>query len=190
MSQTDNKTEEQMIKAAKEDLSNFTALYEKYFKAVYRYSYKRVSLNKSLAEDITSETFVKAIENFEKFDYTGKPFVAWLYQIAHNLIVDYFRSKKEQNVSLDSLVIPPEEDKESILSTLSKEELKKKITDNLEKLPDEVRNLFTLKLTEDLTFKQIAKTLDDTEGAVKMRYYRGIELLEEIIKQEERDVTN
>ena len=190
MSQRENKTEEEIIRETKEDLSGFAVLYEKYFKAVYRYCYKRVGLNKSLAEDITSETFVKAIENFDKFDYRGKPFVAWLYQIAHNLIVDYFRSKKEQNVSLDTLAIPPAEDKESLLSTLSKDELKRKIKDNLGKLPDEVRNLFTLKLTEDLTFKQIARTLDDTEGAVKMRYYRGIKLLEGIIKKDDNDVTN
>ena len=74
----------QLIQAARADLDNFKLLYEKYVKAVFRYTYNRSGRKKELAEDITSETFVKAIEKFHTFDYKNKPFVTWLYTIAHN----------------------------------------------------------------------------------------------------------
>ncbi len=176
--------DQQLIQDAKEDLDNFKYLYEKYSKAVFRYAYKRVGSNRELAEDITSDTFVKSIEKFESFSYQNKPFVVWLYTIAHNLIVDYFRSKKEQNVSLDSMVVKPTKEEESIVSKLSKEEMKEAIRRKSKDLPDELQNLFTLKHTEDLTFKEIGKLLGKTEGAVKMQYYRGLDLLKKLISQD------
>lgn len=174
--------DKKLIDKAKEDISNFTPLYKKYRKAVFRYVYNRVSRKKELAEDITSETFVKAIDNFDSFKFRNKPFVVWLYTIAHNLIVDYFRSKKERNISLDNLPIPPKDISEDQILKLSREELKEQIKQVSPKLSDELNNIFTLKHTEDLTFSEIAQLIGKTEGAVKMQYYRGLEKLKDLIE--------
>lgn len=175
-----------LIQAAKTDISAFTPLYEKYVKVLFRYCYYRSGRNKELAEDITSETFVKAIEKFHTFEYRKKPFVVWLYSIAHNLIIDHYRSKKERNVSLDAMLIPPMDDAEEIIDSLSQDEIQQTVSRHINKLPDELKNIFTLKHTEELTFAQIGNLIGKTEGAVKMQYYRGIETLKLFICQEQK----
>lgn len=176
--------EKQLIESAKQDLGNFKHLYDKYVKAVYRYCYYRLGKNKEVAEDITSETFVKAIEKFHMFTYRNKPFVVWLYTIAHNLIVDHYRSKKERNVSFDNLVIPPAEEADEIIDELSREDLKERISAKTSMLPDDLNHLFTLRHTEGLTFPEIAKLLGKSEGAVKMKYYRGLDFLKGLVISE------
>lgn len=183
--QKDVTDDKKLVDAAKADISNFKLLYEKYFKAVFRYSYKRLGRNRELAEDITSETFVKAIDKFHTYSYQNKPFVVWLYTIAHNLIVNYYRSKKENNISIDANEIDPVKKEDNILDKLSKEELKERINNKVSKLSDELNNLFTLRHTEDLTFAEIGKLLGEKEQTVKMRYYRGIESLKALLINEE-----
>jgi RNA polymerase sigma-70 factor (ECF subfamily) len=177
----EEQNDQQLIQAAKADMSNFKLLYEKYVKAVYRYSYNRLGRKKELAEDIASETFVKAIEKFDNYSYQGKPFVVWLYTIAHNLIVDHYRKNKKRMVSLDSLPVEQADEKEDILAQLTVEDLKGKIDEKCGDLPDEVNNIFTLKYTEELTFAEIGKLLGKTEGAVKMQYYRALEVLKGLV---------
>lgn len=173
--------EQRLINSAKADLSNFKLLYEKYVKVVFRYCYYRLGKNRELAEDITSETFMKAIDKFHIYEYRNKPFVVWLYAIAHNLIVDYYRDKKEQNISLDSINVNAVEETDEIIDNLSKEELKEQINKKAAELPDDLNNLFTLRHTEDLTFSEIGKLLGKTEGAVKMKYYRGLQALKALV---------
>ena len=170
-----------LIKAAREDISNFKALYEKYVKAVFRYCYKRLGQNRDLSEDITADTFLKAIEKFEDYTYQNKPFVAWLYTIAHNMIVDYYRSKKEGNLSFEKLLIEPSEDSDHIIDNLSKQELEERVTEVAADLPDELSNIFTLRFTEELTFKEIAQLVGKSEAAVKMQFYRGLEHLKGLV---------
>lgn len=178
-----NEPDLELVKAAKKDISNFKFLYEKYLKAVFRYCYNRLGRNKELAEDITSDTFVKAIEKFDSYNYQSKPFVVWLYTIAHNSIVDYYRSKKERNVSFNSLPTEPAQETESIIDTLSNEELLQCIKDLSSEIPDEVNSLFTFRFTEELTFAEIARLTGKTEGAVKMQYYRGMELFKKLVEE-------
>lgn len=176
-----SQNDKQLITKAKQDISNFKALYQKYVSDIYRYCYYRLYKNQDIAEDITSETFVKAIEKFDTYEYANKPFVVWLYAIAHNLIVDHYRSKKEGNISLDSLVIPPADETEEILDTMTKDDIKAQIQESITKLPHDLQNIFTLKHVEDLTFAQIGKLLGKSEGAIKMQYYRGLDALKALI---------
>lgn len=177
-----------LIEKAKKDIKDFKLLYEKYVKILYRYCYYRLGKNKDLTEDITSETFVKAIENFGKFTYQNKLFITWLYTIAHNLIVNYYRDKKERNVSLSKFGDYEEKDDEDILIKLSQEEFEKGVGKVLRKLSDDINNIFTLRHAEDLSFAQIAKLLGKSEGAVKMRYYRGLGLLKNLLLENKGDI--
>lgn len=181
-----NLEDKNLIKAAKEDISNFKLLYEKYLKAVYGYCYNRLGRKKELAEDITSETFVKAIEKFQTFTYRDISFVAWLYTIAHNLIVDYYRNKRERNVSLEDIPQIDKSTADDVLVKLSKEELKEEVMGKASKSSDDIQNIFTLRHTEDLTFSQIAKLVGGTEGAIKMKYYRGIRKIQNLIVEEHK----
>jgi len=181
-------SDKNLVEAVKKDLSNFKLLYEKYLNAVYRYCYNRLGRNKELAEDVTSETFVKAIEKFHTFTYRDISFVAWLYTIAHNLIVDYYRDKKEKGISLDDVPQFNKSATEDVLVKLSKDEMKSKVIEKASELSDDLQNIFTLRHTEDLTFSQIAKMIGGTEGSVKMKYYRGVKAVQNlIIKEYEKD---
>lgn len=170
----------ELVINAKKDIRNFNFLYEKYVSKLYSYCYSRVGFNKELTEDITSDTFVKAIEKFDSFVYQGKPFIVWLYTIAHNLIVDHYRKSKEVAFA-DSEEIYFKEEEIDYLENLSEEETSQMILKHTKNLPDELRNIFSLKHTEDLTFKEIAKMVGKEEGAIKMQYYRGLELLKKNI---------
>lgn len=181
-------SEKSIIAAARRDIAYFGLLYKKYVKQVFRYCYLRLGMKQHIAEDIVSETFVRAIEKFNTYSYQNKPFVVWLYSIAHNLIVDYYRSKKENNISLDSLV-PPSDKEEEILDTLAKGDLQERIIAEIPNLPADVQHLFTLRLSEGLTFAQIAKLLGKEVGAVKMQYYRGIKLLRAMVAKASSAVT-
>jgi RNA polymerase sigma-70 factor (ECF subfamily) len=175
--------DKQLIEQAKKDISRFTPLYEKYVDTIYRYCYNRVNRNKDLAEDLTSEVFVKALDNFDSFTYEGKPFVTWLYRISHNLIVDYFKAKKNQNVSFDSLLVNPPDETEGVLDNLSKEEYISEIQKSLTELPPKANEVIALKHIEEYTFKQIGDILGKSESAVKMQYYRALEMVKHIMQK-------
>lgn len=83
--------EELVSRAQHGDKDAFTLLYQEYVNPIYRYIYVRVGNHTEQSEDLTQEVFLKAIKYIERYRYNGKPFVSWLFQIAHNLVIDYYR---------------------------------------------------------------------------------------------------
>ena len=96
----DLEQEKQLVEKAKESLQAFDSLYEHYLPKIYAYVLNRVA-NKEAAEDITSKTFIKAMTKIQNFEYRGYTFGAWLYKIAHNNLVDYYRKNKGVSVDLE-----------------------------------------------------------------------------------------
>src|SRR5437762_12660231 len=92
--------ERELVERAKEDPDAFGALYDRYFPQIYRFTYSRVR-DQSLAEDVTSEVFFKALKNMKRYTYTGHPFSSWLYQIAVNAVADHYRGPRGKEVELD-----------------------------------------------------------------------------------------
>ncbi|TME85497.1 MAG: sigma-70 family RNA polymerase sigma factor [Chloroflexi bacterium] len=80
--------ERELVERAKEDPDAFGALYDRYFPQIYRFAYSRVR-DQSLAEDVTSEVFFKALRNIKRYTYSGHPFSSWLYQITLNAVADH-----------------------------------------------------------------------------------------------------
>ncbi len=78
----------------------FKHYYKEYFDKIYRYIYFRVGRDKDLAEDLTSEVMLKAYENFDSFDPL-KSFSTWIYSIAHNYLVDFYKKKRIEQVDLE-----------------------------------------------------------------------------------------
>lgn len=178
----DKNQEEILIRKIKKDISNFKELYQIFAKKVYRYCYYRVNKNTEIAEDITSDTFLRALENFDKFEYKNKSILAWLYTIAHNLIVDFFKNKAvKDTVSFDETLNKITGVEDNLIEEMTNEELFRKVNANIDKLPDEIKEIFILKFSEDQTFNEIAKIIGKNEGAVKMQFYRGLKLLKKQI---------
>lgn len=133
----------------------------------------RVGRNRELAEDLTSEVFLKAYENFESFDHR-RPFAVWIYRIAHNHLVDYYKKSKTE--------IVPIEDAENDLKTLPTVEKDFDVKLDLEKiglvldtLPEQQRDVLMMKYFNDLTNPEIANILSINEAHIRVLQHRGLQ---------------
>ncbi len=85
----------EIINAAKQNMHNFSFLYDKYYVPVYRFIYNRVE-NMEVATDLCSQTFLKAMSGLVHYKIMGLPFSSWLFKIARNEINQHYRTKKRE----------------------------------------------------------------------------------------------
>jgi RNA polymerase sigma-70 factor (ECF subfamily) len=90
-----------VLRAVQRDSAAFGLLYESHLDRIYRYIFYRVG-STGEAEDLTEIVFLKAWEAIDRYQPRGVPFVAWLYRLAHNLVVDSYRSRRP-SVPLDEI---------------------------------------------------------------------------------------
>jgi len=99
-------TEEKIILLAKKDRKHFKALYTKYFEQIFLFLLRR-SENEDLAQELTQQTFIKAMLNIESFEFKGFPFSSWLYRIALNELNLFYRAnKKKRFISIEADALP------------------------------------------------------------------------------------
>ncbi|MEI6887419.1 MAG: RNA polymerase sigma factor [bacterium] len=182
----DPEKEAHQIELCKKDVRHFSNIYEANVDRLYSYCLLRCNRNEERAMDIVSDTFTKAIENIEKYNYTGRPFIAWLYTIAHNLIIDQYKQK--QTLSIDELELEPKDETEEQIDKLADQELKDIIKEMIKELPDDIQDLLILRNDQDLSFSQIADLKGEKEGAIKMRYYRVVEYLKQKLSKDKPDL--
>jgi len=157
-------------------------LMEQYADRLYNYAYYH-SGDHFQAEDIVSETFTRVIEKIDGYVLRDVPFKAWIFRIAHNLLVDHFRQRsKLKAVSLDSLdfdngpiINPPSDwgaaDGGSMAEQLAdREELHQAIAT----LPEDQRTVFILRFIEGVALEQVADTLEKSLAAIKSLQYRAV----------------
>lgn len=171
-------------------------LIEQYADKLYNYVYYH-SGDHYLAEDIVSETYIRVIEKINDFVLRDVPFKAWLFRIAHNLLVDYFRKKNNQrNLSFEAVT---DEDSSSGSSSdwgaadggdiaeqiVARLELHQVITD----LPYDQRTVFILRFIEGLELEQVAATLDKSVSSVKSLQFRAVQNLRKAINSQPTKVT-
>jgi RNA polymerase sigma-70 factor (ECF subfamily) len=166
--------ERKLVEAARSNPVAFGALYERYVDAIYGYVFSRVG-DRTLAEDIVSETFHRALENIRGFEWRGIPFSAWLYRIASNAIAARFR-REPVTVGDDNLeqVLEPEPGPESVVTTL---EWKADMLAAVRALPDDQQQVILLRFGQDLRNKEIARIMQRSEGAVKALLHRALTAL-------------
>lgn len=152
------------------DLSAFTFLYESYFERIYGFIFKRVR-HKETAEDLTSTTFVKALERFSTFSLDRGNFSTWLYRIASNNIIDHYRSKREHDDIDEMIDIADNTDVEREVSASQDLQEVKKF---LETLSEEQQSIITMRVWEGLSFKEIAQILQKSEASCKMMFSRSV----------------
>jgi RNA polymerase sigma-70 factor, ECF subfamily len=162
--------ERKLVERAKEDPSAFGELYDRYSPQIYRFVYSRVR-DQANAEDVTSEVFMKALRGIARYQDTGRPFSAWLYQIAVNAVNDSFRSARQ----VDDLDGHHEiSDSGSLEDVAAQRDELRRIWHLVEQLPRTQRVAMVLKFQEDLKIEDIAATMGKTPGAVKLLIHRGV----------------
>jgi RNA polymerase sigma-70 factor (ECF subfamily) len=131
------------------------------------------------ADDLTQETFIRAYQYLWRYD-TSKKFFTWLYTLALNLIRNHFK-KNKYNKSSEELSANLLADKNPSPETELIET--QEISVYLLRLEDESRALLIMKFHQGLTFEEIAQITGKSISAVKMRIYRGLEKLKELLKE-------
>jgi RNA polymerase sigma-70 factor (ECF subfamily) len=169
--------ESELISLACEgDTDAFGSLYEKYIDQIYNYIYYRTS-NAKDAEDICSRVFVRALHHIERYEDRGYPFSAWLYRIAHNLVVNWYRDRERSDeISLADQYPPPTMDG-NVEDRIEEHDDNELLLEIIQGLPDDRKELLILKHVEGLTNTEIGQIMDRTEGAIKALYHRTLESL-------------
>ena len=172
-------SEEKLIILAKKDRKNFRYLYTKYYELIFLFLLRRTE-NENLAQDITQQTFIKAMLNIEKFEFKGFPFSSWLYRISLNeLNLHYREATKKRYISIDQSELPeladelPSEDKQ-----LSNEDL----IESLNGLSDGEVTLIEMKYFEKRSHKEIGEILGITVANAKVKLHRVIKKMRERIE--------
>ena len=161
------------------DPGAFAHIYDHFSTKVYRFIYFRVN-HKEVAEDILSDTFVKAWQKINQIN-APEALSGWLYQIARNNIIDYYRIKKE-TISLDD-VSDTLEDLGNPVDALNSSIQQKRILNVLHRLTDEQQQVIKYRFFEDLTSEEIAQIMDKTQGAIRVIQHRAIHQLKELLNK-------
>jgi RNA polymerase sigma-70 factor (ECF subfamily) len=169
--------ERELVERAKGDPSAFGELYDRYFLQIYRFVYSRVR-DQATAEDVTSEVFMKALRGLGRYQDTGRPFSAWLYQIALNAIADKFRAARPADDIDDQHDLS---DGTSLEEVAAQRDELRRVWQLVERLPHHQRTAMVLKFQEDLKIEDIAATMGKTPGAVKLLIHRGVARVREQI---------
>ncbi len=167
--------------AIRGDPAAISALYERYVDTIYRYVVYRVN-DPHVAEDITADVFLRALESLEQYTERGVPFAAWLYRIGRARVVDYWRStNRHPTVSLDDLNEQEfgHDDSELATDILQHRALR----DALRFLTDEQQEVLVLKFMQGLSNEEISQIVNKTVGAVKALQHRGLEALARLLKE-------
>jgi RNA polymerase sigma-70 factor, ECF subfamily len=172
--------ERDLVERAKTDPNAFGALYDRHFQQIYRFVYSRVG-EQSAAEDVTSEVFMKALRGIGRYQDTGRPFQAWLYQISVNAIADRYRAAKPVEDIDEQRALASDTDVEAVAAR--RDELRR-IWELVERLPGPQRTAMVLKFQEDLKIEDIAIAMGKSPGAVKLLIHRAVTKLRDQARKE------
>jgi RNA polymerase sigma-70 factor (ECF subfamily) len=165
----------ELIKRAKEcDPAAFATIYEHYYQDIYNYIYHRVA-NAQLAEDLTSDVFLKVLESIGSFTFRGIPFSAWLFRLARNLMIDRLRTHPElAELSLEEELLPAEGGADV---ALERKLTRQQLLQALRSLTEEQQEVIILKFIDGLSNTDVARILGKSEGAVKALQHRALSAL-------------
>ncbi len=152
------------------NLSSFGLLYDDYIKKIYDFIFYRVR-QKETAEDLTSQTFFKALKNINQFNVGRGSFSAWLYRIARNSVIDHYRTSRPQT-DLDGLAELGESGK--IEEKIDLQERIEKVEEFLKDLTEEQREIVLMRLWDQLSYKEIADITKKSEASCRMVFSRTI----------------
>lgn len=173
-----------LVARAGTDPAAFGTLYDRYLPSIYRYMYRRCG-NHHEAEDLTSQTFHRALDRLPAFEWRGAPFGAWLFRIAHNLAIDWARARRPVG-SLDGLAERGYEPAGSDAGDsadgvpgagLEDREALDAAWVAVESLPMMQRRAVTLYFGQGLSHAETGKEIGRSEAATKQLVYRAVKTL-------------
>lgn len=173
--------ESSLIARAKSNPEEFEEIYKKYYRNIYKYVCNRIE-DRDLVADIVSQVFLKALDNLHRYEYKGVPFASWLYRIAKSEVYQSFRDEKSTRIvhvdvtNLKHFLQEGEDDKASEI-----EEREKRLLNKLKCLKPDELSLIEMRFFEKRSFKEISEILYITENNAKVRCFRVVKKLKELL---------
>lgn len=180
-----SEVQQQIMNDFKEDKKTFARVYDFYFEMILRYLLKR-TFSSEIAYDLTSETFIKAFENFHKFKWTGVSIKVWLYRIAINALKNYRRKPELSALSEEfegkaELIADVKEELKELDKTLFGDDELSKLSDAIGTLNTDYQNIISLYYFSNMSQEDIGKTINRSTSAIKSMMHRAIENLRQIL---------
>lgn len=160
-----------LIEKAKKDPAQFAEIYHKYAPKVYNYIWYRIRHHGDDAEDLMQEVFTRAYRQLPRFQWRGYPYLTYLYRTAHNVLLNYFESKKSRREipeDLEQLEIPYE------ISPLLEDRLAVEgLWKAVQRLPEDQKSVLLLYYQQKKKLPEIAHILGKSLNATKLLLSRG-----------------
>ena len=157
------------------DTEAFARLYACYVERITRYVYFRVT-DHQLAEDITSRIFIKMLEKLKTYQVGQLPLIAWLYRMAHNAVIDHYRTKRTL-ISLEDVNQAEVRQEDGIEEKLDLQVKSQQLRAALQVLTEEQQRVLILKFIDGLSTREIARRLGKQQGAVRGLQMRALQKL-------------
>lgn len=164
--------EESLVLACQQgDLSAFTGIYDTHYTRVYRYILVRVG-NPAEAEDLAGEVFLRALESISSYKQRGLPFAAWLFRIAHNIVIDHVRRRaKRPTTELDDdLPLLGNAPDDLVAMGMTMEDVRKAMV----ALTDNQRQVLALRFGGGLSLAETAEAMGRNENAIKALQHSAV----------------
>lgn len=172
-----------LVKQAKQgELSAFGELYDQYADAVFRFLYARVNTRMD-AEDLTSEVFLRAWRSLSRYRHQGHAFSAYLFQIARNLLIDYYRrSDRVEAISEGEMRRLEDEDAGPSAKVVQQLE-HEKLRETLGQLREDYRTVLMLRFVSGFSSRETAEAMERSSGAVRVLQHRALAALRDLLEQ-------
>ena len=160
-----------------------TSCFNQYFDKIAHYIYIRLG-DKAEAEDLASEVFLKAYKSLDSYKHRGIPMQAWLFKIAHNLLVDHQRKQsKTKTIHVDDnhQIADKQDTMESALINIEYDRVMK----SLEKLTPEQRQVIELRFFGGLTSDEVGGVMNKSSGAVRQMQSHAIKRLRQLLEKKQ-----
>lgn len=170
-----------IAKAARGDREAFGRLYEEHALRVFRHAYF-LTQDPFLAEDLTAQTFLKALEAIKRYEDRGVPFIAWLLRITGNLTINHKKAQKNgHHAQLPESII----DEGRFASPEKSAETRndgERVWTLVQKLPLEQRQVIVMRFMDDLPYTEVAQVLGKSVGAVRVIQFRALATLRRLVQ--------
>jgi RNA polymerase sigma-70 factor (ECF subfamily) len=158
-------------RATTHDREAFARLYDRFVDRIYKYVYFKLG-SRTEAEDVTAQVFLKAWEAIGAYQYTERPFASWLYRIAHNLVVDHFRARRDVT-SIDEL--PGLEGRDPSLDEVIQQHMTADVLRRaMTRLTPDQQQVLLLRFIEGYSTEQVAHLMGKQPGAVRTLQHRAL----------------
>jgi len=158
-------------------------LYDRYQESVFRYICSRVS-NPQLAEDLTGDVFTRMVINLPKYRYTGIPFLAWLYKIARNLVIDTHRNTtSREHLPIEQIENLSTQEK-GPAQVVENQIFVEQVQSALKELKPDKQDVLILRFIVGLSLKEVASTMGKSIDSIKITQHRALKEIRTILESQ------